>query len=74
MVEKAKLVAACPPRPRYQEHLTRVGQMFLIVIQSREKLHPFVKWGDKMVVRADKKTKKSFLFLDGMENPNEEEK
>ena len=33
----------------------RVGQLFLIVTQGREKQRPFVKRVDKTVVRADKK-------------------
>ena len=46
-----------------QEHLARIGQLFMIVTQGREKLHPFVKVADKMIVRADKKSHMSQLDI-----------
>ena len=52
-----------PPEPKLQEHLARIGQLFLIVTQGREKLHPFVKVADKMIVRADKKSYMSQLVF-----------
>ena len=49
-----------PPEPKWQEHLAKVVQLFLNVIQGRGKLHPFGKRGNKTVVRANKK---SFTIL-----------
>ena len=53
LVEGHKWLAAHPPEPKLQEHLARIGKLFLIVTQGREKLCPFVEWVDKTVVRAD---------------------